>query len=65
MPFSDPGSLSPQQYANVMAFLLASNCYLAGAKPFPTSADPSLARIAIGPHGGKPDNAKTGTCIVR
>lgn len=35
MPFNDPGSLSSQQYADVMAYLLASNCYPAGSKPFP------------------------------
>lgn len=66
MPFSNPGSLTPAQYANVMAFLLASNCYRAGAAPFPTAASPSLARIKLGPvHGVKPTNAKLGTCAVR
>ncbi|HEX3551539.1 MAG TPA: cytochrome c [Candidatus Elarobacter sp.] len=66
MPFSNPGSLTPAQYANVMAFLLASNCYAAGTTPFPTRASPSLARIKLGPgHGTKPANAKTGTCAVR
>ncbi len=35
MPFNDPGSLNPTQYADVMAYLLASNCYTAGSTPFP------------------------------
>jgi polar amino acid transport system substrate-binding protein len=66
MPFSNPGSLTPKQYAGVMAFLLASNCYPAGAKPFPATADPSLAKIKLGPHPGpKPTDAKLGTCSVR
>ncbi|HZO95706.1 MAG TPA: cytochrome c [Candidatus Baltobacteraceae bacterium] len=66
MPFSNPGSLTPAQYANVLAFLLASNCYPAGARPFPTTNPPAFARIPIGPvPGTKPSNPKTGTCSVR
>jgi polar amino acid transport system substrate-binding protein len=66
MPFSDPGSLTPKQYADVMAFLLASSCYPAGTKPFPAAADPAFAKIKIGPvAGAKPANAKLGTCGVR
>ncbi len=66
MPLSNPGSLSSKQYANVMAFLLASNCYPAGSKTFPTTDDPKLAKVKIRPpHGASPDNAKLGTCRVR
>jgi len=65
MPFSNPGSLTPKQYANVMAFLLASNCYRAGPKPFPTAASPSLAKIKLGPHAGTgPADKKNGTCAA-
>jgi polar amino acid transport system substrate-binding protein len=66
MPFSNPGSLTPKQYADVMAFLLASNCYPAGTKPFPTSDSPSFKTIKIGPvRGAKPTNPKLGTCTVK
>jgi len=66
MPFSNPGSLSPAQYANVMAFLLASNCLPSSAKPFPTASSPSLATIKFATlHASKPTNAKVGTCTVK
>jgi cytochrome c5 len=66
MPFSNPGSLTPKQYADVTAFLLASNCYPSGSKPFPTAATSALAKIKLGPvHGVKPANAKLGTCAVK
>jgi polar amino acid transport system substrate-binding protein len=66
MPLSNPGSLSPKQYAAVMAFLLASNCYPAGSKPFPENDAASLAAVKLGPvHGTTPTNAKLGTCAVK
>lgn len=66
MPFSNPGSLTSAQYANVLAFLLASNCYPAGSTPFPTAKSPKLAAIKIAtPSGTTPSNAKLGTCTVR
>jgi cytochrome c5 len=66
MPFSNPGSLSPVQYANVMAFLLASNCLTSSSKPFPTAKSPSLAKIKFASlHAGKPTNPKLATCLVR
>jgi polar amino acid transport system substrate-binding protein len=66
MPFSNPGSLTPTQYADVMAFLLASNCYPPGTKPFPHTASAALAKIKLGPvHGVKPSNPKLGTCTVK
>ena len=66
MPLSNPGSLSSKQYADVMAFLLASNCYAAGSTAFPTTDDPKFAKIKIrAPHGAKPNNAKLGTCRVK
>ena len=36
MPFDAPGSLSQQDYLNLMAFLLVQNNYLAAATPFDT-----------------------------
>jgi mono/diheme cytochrome c family protein len=66
MPFSNPGSLTPQQYANVMAFLLASSCYPAGKTPFPTAAAPALSKIPLGPvTGAHPTNPKLATCAVK
>jgi mono/diheme cytochrome c family protein len=66
MPFSDPGSLTPKQYADVMAFLLASSCFPAGTKPFPQADTSSLEAIKLAPLAGiKPTNAKLGTCAVK
>jgi polar amino acid transport system substrate-binding protein len=66
MPLNDPGSLTPTQYAQVMAFLLASNCYPAGTHPFPEKDDPSFAKVAIQPLTGvKADNAQYGTCTPK
>jgi mono/diheme cytochrome c family protein len=66
MPFSNPGSLTPEQYANVMAFLLASSCFSAGSQPFPKTAVPVLAQVKLGPvRGAKPSNPNLGTCLVR
>ncbi|MGD0052760.1 MAG: c-type cytochrome [Vulcanimicrobiaceae bacterium] len=66
MPFSNPGSLTPRQYANVMAFLLAANCYPAGKTSFPTADSPTFAKIKLGPiPHAKPTNPKLGTCAVK
>jgi polar amino acid transport system substrate-binding protein len=66
MPFSNPGSLTPKQYADVMAFLLASNCYPIGVKPFPSTASPSFAKVKLAAMPRtKPANAKLGTCPVK
>lgn len=66
MPFSNPGSLTAQQYTDVMAFLLASSCYPAGPKPFPRSVQASFASIKLGPMSGvRATNPKIGTCAVK
>jgi polar amino acid transport system substrate-binding protein len=66
MPLNNPGALSSTQYADVMAYLLASNCYAAGSAPFPKTDDPKLAKVKIHPpHGAKPNDAKLGTCRVK
>ncbi len=66
MPFSNPGSLTPTQYANVVAFLLASNCFPAGSAPFPTADKPAFAKIPLGPvPNAKPTDPKLGTCAVK
>ena len=46
-----------------MAYLLASNCYPEGAKPFPSADDPSFAKIKLGPVPGQhPDQNAKGVC---
>ncbi len=52
MPFNAPASLSPTEYADVLAFLLASDCYPAGSTPFPTADDPTFASVKLGPVPG-------------
>ncbi|HEY3846904.1 MAG TPA: c-type cytochrome [Acetobacteraceae bacterium] len=65
MPLNAPSALSTQQYASVMAFLLASNCFPAGDKPFPTSADPTFNDIKLGPLPGQhPNQDEYGNCKV-
>lgn len=51
MPATAPGSLTPDQYAAVMAYLLAYDCVPpkgGGNVPFPTSDQPSFKRVTIG-----------------
>jgi len=65
MPLNNPGTLSAKQYADVMAYLLASNCYPAGSAPFPKTDDPKLAKIKIRAPTGVPSDAHLGTCRVK
>ncbi len=63
MPFNAPASLSSTEYADVLAFLLASNCYPAGDKPFPTADDPGFANVKLGPvPGSHPGKNQFGVC---
>ena len=65
MPFNNPGGLQPEQYANVLAFLLAANCYPAGNTPFPLHFQPAMNKLLLGPvPGAHPANARTGVCAV-
>lgn len=65
MPFNAPGELSPKQYSDVLAFLLASNCYPAGNKPFPEHDEDRFKKIQLKPvAGAHPDHPKIGTCDV-
>ena len=65
MPRNAPASLSPDDSASVMAYLLASDCYPPGSTPFPTSDQPAFAKLKLGPVPGKhaAANAK-GVCPV-
>jgi mono/diheme cytochrome c family protein len=49
MPLNNPGTLTPTQYADVLAFILASNCFPATAAPFPESDAPALAAAKVAP----------------
>jgi mono/diheme cytochrome c family protein len=63
MPFNSPGSLSPGEYADVLAFLLAANCYPAGSMPFPVDRNPAFAQIKLAPvPGTHPDANRFGVC---
>ena len=66
MPASNPGSLSPQQYADVLAYLLAADCYPPGDKSFPTDATPALKNTDLHPiQGAKGENPGSDTCPVK
>ena len=63
MPFNAPKSLSPPEYASVVAYLLASNCFPAGKTPFPTEDSPTFAGMALGPvAGAHPGQNELGVC---
>jgi mono/diheme cytochrome c family protein len=66
MPRSNPGSLSPQQYADVLAYLLASDCFPAGNREFPVKTTPELKTTPMQPPGSAaPDHPKLGTCSLK
>ena len=51
MPLTAPGSLTPGDYAAVMAFLLSYDCVQAGGneqQPFPTTPLPELQQVQLG-----------------
>jgi alcohol dehydrogenase (cytochrome c) len=51
MPLTNPGSLTPDEYASVMAYLLRYDCVLpsgGGKQLFPTIALPALQQVQLG-----------------
>lgn len=51
MPLSAPGSLSADDYASIMAYMLAYDCVKptgGGKVPFPTKDDSALAKVTVG-----------------
>src|SRR5665213_2772297 len=65
MPRNNPGSLSPQQYADVLAYLLAADCLPAGNSQFPAKSTPALKSTPLQRPGGvSPDDQKSGTCTL-
>ena len=51
MPLTAPGSLKPDEYAAVMAFLLSYDCVQPtgdGKQPFPSTDLPALKKVELG-----------------
>jgi hypothetical protein len=51
MPLTAPGSLKPDEYASVMAFLLSYDCVKpagSGQQPLPTTDLPALQHVRLG-----------------
>jgi hypothetical protein len=51
MPLTAPGSLTPDDYASVMAYMLSYDCVKPagnGKAPFPTTDDPGLTKVTVG-----------------
>lgn len=66
MPLNRPNSLSPKQYADVLAFLLASDCYPAGSTPFPTHNTATLRHTPLVPLRNSDSAAADGSvCEVK
>jgi polar amino acid transport system substrate-binding protein len=59
MPLDDPGSLNATQYAAVIAYVLASNCYAAGTVPYPTDGTVPNRQTKVATQGGA-----TAPCVV-
>jgi mono/diheme cytochrome c family protein len=51
MPFDNPAGLTPEQYADVMAYLLAANCYPAGTTAYPQAGDKAHADLKVTTQG--------------
>ena len=66
MPFNNPASLKPKQYADLMAFILASNCLPSQKTPFPTNPGKNFGKTKLAPPAhpaGQPN--KNGVCEVK
>jgi hypothetical protein len=60
MPLTAPGSLKPEDYAAVMAFLLSYDCVQASGdgQPFPTMDLPALQQVTVGATTCVPSNKR-------
>jgi alcohol dehydrogenase (cytochrome c) len=59
MPLTAPGSLKPEEYAAVMAFLLSNDCVPpsgGGKQPFPTTDSQALQKVIVGGTSCAPEN---------
>jgi alcohol dehydrogenase (cytochrome c) len=62
MPLTAPGSLSADDYASVMAYMLAYDCVKPagnGKLPFPTADDPALTKVTVGAKTCPPTGSVT------
>jgi polar amino acid transport system substrate-binding protein len=51
MPADDPGSLTAVQYATIIAYILAANCYPAGTTPYPTDGPIPNRTVKVATQG--------------
>ena len=52
MPMDDPASLTPAQYAAILAYLLAANCYPAGTTAYPADGTVPNRSLKVATQGG-------------
>ncbi len=65
MPLNAGGTLSPEQYADVTAYILASNCLPSGSTPFPQDDSPALDQVQLHPlPHPQPNQNALGVCPV-
>ncbi len=65
MPRNNPGSLTPDQYSEVLAYLLDKDCYPAGQSNFPTQATDEIKDAKLHPVKAADKTKDTGTCPVQ
>ncbi len=65
MPRDNPGSLSPDQYAAVIAYLLDKDCYPAGQDKFPTQVTEPIKNAKLHPVKAADKKSDSGTCPVQ
>jgi mono/diheme cytochrome c family protein len=52
MPLDNPASLTPAQYAAIIAYLLAANCYAPGSTPYPVDGSVPDRRVKVATQNG-------------
>lgn len=52
MPLDNPASLTPAQYAAIIAYLLAANCYAPGGTPYPADGSVPNRRDKVATQNG-------------
>lgn len=57
MPFTAPGSLKPEQYASIMAFLASYDCVKQATGTFPTTALPNFKNVVLGGRSCPPSGS--------
>ncbi|MCA9891196.1 MAG: c-type cytochrome, partial [Anaerolineae bacterium] len=63
MPRSNPGSLSPEQYSEVLAYVLSANCFPAGDQRFPKTDTTKLNHMVIKKLKRSKPNDQNGLCL--